>query len=215
MVEQCRQRRGYHGTDARSGQLGLVVAVLQVCVHRKAGEDGVVQRPRTRCLAQQQIGPGPYAQCCQSCIDAIGIRLQCGALTAGGDIQAGLHARAQAMHAVALVQAHGLGAKQLGQLAGRCAAHQIHLEIAFLRMHVAERTHRIELVCCIDGDHAQPVALHADRRSQAAERAVAVQLRQAAAHQQIQPQAGRQDQQPDSQQQPAQPLTHCRFLGAR
>ncbi len=94
-----------------------------------------------------------------------------------------MHAGPQAVHAVALVQVYGLGAEQLGQLAGRCAAHQIHFEIALLRVYVAERTHRIELICGINGDHAEPIALHADRRSQAAEGALAIQLRQAAAHQ--------------------------------
>ena len=68
-------------------------------------------------------------------------------------------AGAQAVHAVLLVGVDGDRAEQLGQFARRGAAQQVHLEVAFLRVHVAERAHRVGLVGGIDGDHAERVAL--------------------------------------------------------
>lgn len=212
MIEQRRQCGRHHCADACDGQFGLVVVVLQVGVHRHAGEDGIVQRPRARCLPQQQVRPWAHTQGRQPRIHAVGIGLQCCALAACSNVQAGMHACTQPMHAIAFVQVQRRGAKQLGEFAGRRAAHQIHLEIALLRVHIAERTHGIDLAGRIDGDHAQSVALHADRCRQAVQCAIAVQLRQAATHQQIQGQEGRHDQHHDCQQQPAQPFAHCRFL---
>ncbi|MCW0465638.1 hypothetical protein NB705_002711 [Xanthomonas sacchari] len=76
-------------------------------------------------------------------------------------------ARAQAMRPPCLVHVQRVRADQFGQLAGGRAAQQIHFEEAFLRVHVAERAHRIGLVGGIDGDHAQRVALDACRCAQA------------------------------------------------
>lgn len=167
MIEQGGQCRRYHRADARSGQFGLVVVVLQVGVHRHAGQDAIVQGPGARGLPQQQIRPWPHAQGRQPSVYALGIGLQCRTFAAGGHIQAGVHTGAQAVHAVAFVQIQRSRAEQFGQFASWRAAHQVHFEIALLRMHVPQRTQRIALAGGVDGDHAAGIAEHADRRAQA------------------------------------------------
>jgi hypothetical protein len=112
------------------------------------------------------------------------------------------------MDAVLLVEVDRDGTEQFGQLARGGAAQQVHLEVAFLRMHVAERAHGVRLVRRFDGDHAELVALHRHGRGQAGERQLAVELGQAPAQQP--PRRQRQDnkQQQKGEQPPPDPLHH-------
>jgi len=87
-------------------------------------------------------------------------------------------------------------AEQRGELPRRGAPQQIHLEITFLRVYVTERAHGVVLVPGVDGDHAQGIALDGERRGQAGQIDLTIELRQAAAQQS--PQGQGQD---DEQQQ--------------
>ena len=89
--------------------------------------------------------------------------------------------RAHAVHAPALVGLHRDRAEQPRQLAGRGAAQQVHLEVAFLRMHVAERAHGVGFAGGVDGHRAEGVALQGGFRRQAGQAHCAIQRRQARA----------------------------------
>jgi hypothetical protein len=58
----------------------------------------------------------------------------------------------------ATVDRHGGAAEQLGEFACRAAPEQIHFEVAFLRMHVAERPSGIGASACADRRRAERVA---------------------------------------------------------
>lgn len=183
VAEQGEQGRRQALLQLPQRQRAGVVGVLQVEVHRITGEHRIGRGPRLRPLAQQQVGPGPHAQRGQAGIDPGGVGVQFGAMVAGEGIQAGLGAGAHAVQAMAPVQRQGAGAEQRGQLAGRGPAHQVHLEIALLRVDVAERACRIGRVAGLDGHRAQRIAADAHRARQAGDLALSVQRGQAAAQQ--------------------------------
>ena len=114
------------------------------------------------------------------------------------------------VRAVAPVEVERDRAEQLRQLAGRGAAHQVHLEIAFLRMHVAERAQCVGFVGGVDGDHAQRVAFDSHRRRQPVQRQFAVQRRQAAAQQPPHRQDDRRDEHGYGNQETLEPFAHGR-----
>ena len=70
---------------------------------------------------------------------------------------------AEAMHAHAFVDVQRARADQAGQLAGRLAALQIHLEEPILRVEEAERAGHVFARRAGDGRHAERVAIDADR----------------------------------------------------
>ncbi|MNI50211.1 hypothetical protein D3C73_1048580 [compost metagenome] len=122
----------------------------------------------------------------------------------------GLGARAQAVYAHALVGFDRLRPEQRGQFTCGTAPHQVHFEITFLRVNTAERPQRISLVAGGDGDHPQRIALHGDLAGQPGQRALAVQLGQAAAQQQPQDQHREQHDRDQRTQNPPPRTTHCR-----
>ena len=73
------------------------------------------------------------------------------------------------------------------------APHQVHLEEALLRVHVAERAQRVRFPGGLHGHHAQRVAGHGDLRREPGQRRLAIEPRQAPAHRP----PGRQQQQRD------------------
>ena len=80
--EQRVQRRRQVRLDAPHRQFALVARILQVEVHRVAGERRIGQRPRLRFRAQQQVGPRPHLQCIEARIDAVDVGLRHVALVA-------------------------------------------------------------------------------------------------------------------------------------
>ena len=63
------------------------------------------------------------------------------------------------------------GSEECGELAGRGAAQQIHLEEPILGVHIAERECEVASILRRDGGHAGGVAAHADLSMHAALRA--------------------------------------------
>ncbi len=164
-------------------EFARVVGILQVEVHRHADQRAVLGAPRRRRLPQQQVGPGPHAQCRDPGIRAGHVRIEHRALVAGDARQVGHHPRAHAVQAMSLVGVHRDRAEQRGQFAGGGATQQVHLEVAFLCVHIAERAHRVGFAAGIDGDRAVGVARDRGRRGQPGQRLRALQRRQAAAQQ--------------------------------
>ena len=174
MGEQCVQGGRRNAANTLQCQLAGIGRVLQVGVHRQTGQHRIIQLPRTRLLAQQQVGPWAHLQCSKAGVDAIAVGLQHCAFVAQGGIKVGMRACAQTMHAHFPVQRYRCGAKQFGQFAGGGAAHEVHFEITFLRMHVAQRTGHIALVGRIHRHRAVGVARNADRCTQALQRQFAL-----------------------------------------
>ncbi len=190
--DQRVQRRRHHRADAAERKLGLVVRVLQVGVHGQTGQHAVAGLPGLRRLPQQQVGPWPHGEAGQALIDPTDIGAHGVDVVAQRSLHVRLGARAQPMHAHALVGIDRFRPEQRRQLASGTAAHQVHLEVTFLRMHAAECAHRVGLAGGGDGDHAQRIALDGDRPGQPGQRMLAVQVGQAATQQQPQDQCGNQ-----------------------
>ncbi len=184
------QRRRYHCADAAERKLGLVAGVLQVGVHGQPGQHAVAGLPRLRRLPQQQVGPRAHGEIGQAFVDAVHVGTHGIAVVAQCSVQLRFGACTQAMHAHAFVGVDGLRPEQRRQLPGGTAAHQVHFEITFLRVHAAECAHRIGLAAGGDGDHAQRIALEGDRRGQPRQGMLAVQVGQAAPQQEPQDQCG-------------------------
>jgi hypothetical protein len=141
-------------------------------------------------------------------VDAVHIRLQGSGTAARGNLQVGLGARPQPVHPHALVHVDRRRAEQLGELASGSTTHQVHLEVALLRMHQTQRLHRIGLGSGLDGDHAQCVTGDAHRRRQAGHGLFAFQAGQAATQQPPHHENRRQRQYQHSPDQPLQPMPH-------
>ena len=169
--------------DPPQREFARVVGILQVEVHRHADQRAVLGAPGRRRLPQQQVGPRPHAQCRDPGVRAGHVRIEDRALVAGDARQVGRHPRAHAMQAMSLVGVHCDRAEQRGEFAGGGATQQVHLEVAFLCVHVAERAHRVGFAGGIDGHRAVGVARDGGRRGQPGQRLRAVQHRQAAAQQ--------------------------------
>ena len=181
--EQVEQRSGQVRAHPPQRQFARVVATLQVEVHRMPHQRGILDAPRRRLLAQQQVGPRPHTQTAEASVDSVCIGLQLAALGAGNHVHVALDARTHAMQPMLPVGVHRDVAEQRGQLAGSGAAQQVHLEVALLRMYVTERAQGIVLVGGIDGDRAVGVARDRHRRRQPGQVERPVQGRQAAAQQ--------------------------------
>ncbi len=188
--DQCVQRSRHHRADTAQRKLGLVARILQVGIHGQPGQHAVAGLPGLWRLPQQQVGPRAHGEIGQALVDAIHVGTHGIAVVAQCSVQVRFGACAQAMHAHALVGVDGLRPEQCRQLASGTAAHQVHLEKTFLRMHAAERTHRVGLAAGGNGDHAQRITLDGDRLGQARQRMLAIQVGQAAAQQQPQHQGG-------------------------
>lgn len=206
--EQGIQRWRHHVTQARHRQLVLVARVLQIGIHRQPGQHAVLGCPGGRRLAQQQVRPRAHAQPGEAGVDTRHIGLDhLGLRTDGlGQMRAGT--RTQTVDAHPLVHLDGGRAEQRGQLAGGGAAHQVHLEIAFLRVHQPQRLHRIGLAAGIDGDHAERIAGDAHRSLQARQRLCAVQRGQTAAQQPPHDGDDNDEQYHQQPQHPREPATH-------
>jgi len=89
-------------------------------------------------LPQQQVGPRAHGEIGQALIDPTDIGAHRFDVVAQRSLHVRLGARAQPMHAHALVGVDGLRSEQRRQLTGGAAAHQVHLEVTFLRMHAAQ-----------------------------------------------------------------------------
>ena len=177
--EQREQRWRQVRAQLPQREFALVAGVLQVEVHRVAGQGGVRRGPRRGVPAQQQVGPGPRAQRGEPGIDAFRVGVEQWAAIAGDGIQVGVDAGAHAVHAMAAVGVERDRAEQRGQFAGGGTPHQVHLEIALLRMQVTERAQGIGFARRVDRGHADGVAGDRDRCRQARQVDVAVQDRQA------------------------------------
>jgi hypothetical protein len=64
---------------------------------------------------------------------------------------------------------------QCGQLTGRHPAHQVHLEEAFLRVHVTQRVADVASVAALDSDGAVGVATDADGVGQSGQMTFAIE----------------------------------------
>jgi hypothetical protein len=116
-------------------------------------------------------------------IDAFDVGLQHRQLVPGDGVEVPRNPRAETVHAVFDVGLQRALAEQSGQLASSGAPHQVHLEVAFLRVHVAQCTHGIGLAGGLNGDHAELVALDRHRRGQPGQGQLTIELRQTAAQQ--------------------------------
>ena len=94
----------------------------------------------------------------------------------------------KAMYARAAIGFHGHLAEQLREFSGGASAQQIHLEVTFLRMHIAQRPGHIQAIGGSHDDRAQCIAFDAGGCAQARRCDRAIQLRQTGA--QAQPDAG-------------------------
>ncbi len=204
------QGRWHHVADTAQRQLVLVARVLQVGVHGQPGQHAVAGLPGCGRLPQQQVGPGPHRQIRETCVDPFHIGAHGLRVVAQGRVEVRFGTRAQPVHAHVLVGVDGHRPEHRRQFACGTAAHQVHLEIAFLCMHMAEGTHGIGLVVGSDGDHPQRVALDADRRGQPRQGLFALQFSQAAAQQQPQDQCDDQHDGDEHSQYPTPGTSHCR-----
>jgi len=116
---------------------------------------------------------------------------------------------AQAVQTMLLVHVQRRRPDQCRQLACCAAPHQVHFEIALLRMHVAERTHRVDLVSSLDSDRAVGIEGDADGCRQAGQCRIAIQLRQAAAQQQPDAHCAQQHNRQQGPQAAFECLAHC------
>ena len=203
-------QRGWHDLlDPPQREFAFVRSALQVEEHRITGKNGVLVVPRLRLRTQQHIRPWPHAQVGEPGIDPVGIGLQKRQLVAGVREQVVERPRTQAMHAMFLVDIECDLAEQFGQLTSGRAPQQIHLEETFLRMHVAERAHRVGFVCGMDRDHAECVAFDVDGRGQAGYRDLAVERRQTAVQQPPAAREGENDQDQQCNRAALEPSNHA------
>ena len=75
--------------------------------------------------------------------------------------------RAKSMPSQLSIGGQQCGPEERGQFAGRGAAHQVHLKIAVLAVHVSQRAGQIVAAPAFDGRDARGVALDRDARREA------------------------------------------------
>ncbi len=179
--EQVVQRGRNLLADPPQRQFPLIAGILQIEIHGIAGERGIGDFPPARGLSQQQVGPRARAQVPKPAVDAVGVGLQRDPAVGDEIVQVLPQSRTQPMDPVFPIPGERCRPEQFRQFAGRIAAHQVHLEIALLRMHVTQCTHCVVLVGGVDGDHAERVALDCRRRLQAGQDRAAFQARETVA----------------------------------
>jgi len=211
--DQRVQGRRQQLPDLPQRQLAAVGFVLQVEEHRVADQRGIGRLPVARFGAQQQVGPGLAAQRMHAGVHALGV---CGELRharAGDRLQAGLHACAQAMHARALVYLQRPLADELGQLARRGPAQQVHFEEAFLPVHESECARGVICIRGSNGDDALGIAFDLHGRAQSRQGEFAIERGQAAAQHPPRPADDAEEDEEERQRpagEPASPLLHRR-----
>ena len=150
--------------------------VLQLQEHRVYAQHGVLGAPRLRARrASSQYSNGRASQRGQARIRAVGVCIEhCPARR----IEA-RHARcghvAKSMPPQLTIGGKERGSQQRGELAGRRAAQQIHLEEPILGVHIAERECEIVAVLRRDGSARRPHRAHANVCMDAATRCAAVE----------------------------------------
>ncbi len=165
-------------------QLAPLLRALQVEVHGPDHQQRVGRRPGARRRADQRVFEGPRSQALQAGVDAVDVALQQQLVGRRQGRQRRLGAGAEAVQAVALVGGDGALAEQLGQLAGRHPAQQVHLEVALLGVHETGGVGHVVAAGAADQRHAQRVAGDADAAVQTGHAARAVELGQAGAQEQ-------------------------------
>ena len=215
--QQRVQRRRQVLAQLPQAQLARVGRILQVEVHGVAGDGRVHRFPAPRRLAQQQVGPGPHPQSLQSGVHALAVGQQLRTAFTGHGIQVRRYPRADAVHAPLAVQRQRRRPEQFGQFAGRAAPHQVHLEVALLRMDEAQRAQGVHFAGRIDGDRAQRIALDRGRGFKAGQGRgpFTVQGGQAGAQQPPGQQRGRHGQQQQQHEQASNPAQHASPLDWR
>ena len=174
--------RGRGALQAPPRDLVAQRAVLQLPPHRVHHQHRVFRQPFARLRAQQQVFPGTRAQRGEPGVHAARVRLDDSALLrrARLDHAARHRAKAETPRAPVLFERHR--AEQLGQLAGRETARQVHLEEAVLGVRITQRVG--EIGARGGGDHRDAARIALDGGFAAERRRVrrAFDLRQALAH---------------------------------
>ncbi len=158
------------------------------------GEDGVGRAPGLGLPAERQVLGWADAQVAQAGVDAVDVGLQqrpLGGVEAADDVPG---AGTETVAADIAVDVEQGGPQQGGQLAGRAAALQVHLEEAVLGVEVAQGAGQVGAAAGGDVGHAQGVAGDGDGRVEARQVGRAVKAGQAAAQQQDHRQGGQHDQ---------------------
>src|SRR5690606_8018777 len=105
-------------------------------------------------------------ECGEACIDAVAVGLDWRALLRAECLECDLHARAHPVCTGLAIDVHRSIAEQLRQLACRAAAQQVHLEVAFLCVHVTERPCGVDAALRAYGCAAERIAFHLGRGMQ-------------------------------------------------
>lgn len=183
-------------------QLASFLIALQIDVHGPDCQQRILGAPGLGRGAGQQVFEGARLQRLHAVVDAGHVAVDKGAFLRRQQGERLLRAGAEAVQAASAVERQRARTEELGQFAGGGAAQQVHLEVALLGMHETGGIGQVEPVASADQRHAHVVALDRDRRPQARDGALAIELGQAGA----QEQPGAEDcQQQERQQGPCDP----------
>ncbi|HKY31966.1 MAG TPA: hypothetical protein VJV23_05470 [Candidatus Polarisedimenticolia bacterium] len=159
--------------------------------HRQRHQQAVLGPPRGGLGAQQEVLEGPALEPGQPRVDPGGVGLQDGALAPGRVLHgAGRHLSEQ-MLACLPVPVESRRAEQLGQLPGRLAPQEVHLEEPVLGMSEAGDTRGILPRGGLDGGDAQPVARQRGGGGEPLQGDLTLQAREAGPEQVPQPESRR------------------------
>jgi hypothetical protein len=111
--------------------------IVQQREHRIDDENGIFGPPRPRIAPEQEVFERFYRQACDAGVDAVRVSLQELTFANAQSCQALACARAKPVESVAPVDVEGDAPEQLGQLPGRPAPDQVHLEEPVLAVRVA------------------------------------------------------------------------------
>ena len=175
--------------QAEGRLLGRQLA-LQGQVHRERAQHRVLGPPRRGRGPQDEVLEGGCREAGEAGRDALGVRVEEGALLGGHRLDRPPRDGAQPQHAHLAVGGERGRAHELGELARRAAAQEVHLEEALLRVDVARRPRDVGAALPAHDRHAERVALDADGRLEAGERPAPVDDGQAAAQARVEPEGG-------------------------
>ena len=179
-----RQQKGALGGvavlgDPAARQFARFLHALQIDVHGPRHQHAIGRLPRPRRARRQHVFERLGAQRVQAVVDAVDVTVEKAAVSGRHARQQRLRACAKAVQPVAAIARQRLCTEQLGELAGARAAHQVHLEEAFLGVDEAGGIGEVDAIGCRQQRHATGIARHRDDAGQPSHLAHAVELGQA------------------------------------
>jgi len=158
---------------------------LQREVHRQRAQQRVLQPPRRGLRAQREVLERSRAERREARGDTGRVGVEQLSLPGGQRRDGALRDGAQPQGADLAVRRQRGRAHQLGELSRRAPAQQVHLEEAFLRVQESGRTRDVLPALAVQDRHPARVALDRDGRSEAGQRTLPVEQRQAVVQAQV------------------------------